>query len=337
MQMGLSSLRRTLRGGRRRSFVVVAIALLLAVGSATGLGEDAGFGEVLDSLRRIDPTWLAVCFGGEVLAYFGYILAYRETARVEGGPTLDFTHIGKIVSAGFGPFFAARAAGGFAVDYSALRNAGLRPADAMARVLGLNALEYAVLAPAALAAALTLLVSEDTHVPLSMTVPWLLVVPGIAAALWISQPSRSTRLAGSRDGGRVSRAMAHGVAGVTILRRLLGRPQQHGAGLAGAILYWTGDILCLWAGLRAFHVGVAVASLVIAYATGYALTRRSMPAGGPGAVEAFLTFALVWVGVPLAPALLGVFAYRLFNFWLALVPALAVLPTVRRFESAAET
>ena len=75
-----------------------------------------------------------------------------------------------------------------------------------------------------------------------------------------------------------------------------------------------------------------IAALILAYATGYAFTRRSIPAGGPGAVEVFLTFALVWVGVPLAPALLGVFAYRLFNFWLALVPALAVLPTVRRFE-----
>ncbi len=33
--------------------------------------------------------------------------------------------------------------------------------------------------------------------------------------------------------------------------------------------------------------------------------------------------------MPFAPALLGVFSYRLFNFWLALVPALAVPPTVK--------
>jgi uncharacterized membrane protein YbhN (UPF0104 family) len=203
-------------------------------------------------------------------------------------------------------------------------------------VLGLNALEYAVLAPAALAAALTPLVSEDTHVPLSMTVPWLLVVPGAAAALWATAPSRRARLAAREHEGRLRRALAHGVAGVLILRRLLGRPHEHGAGLAGAILYWTGDILCLWAGLRAFHVGVTVAALILAYATGYALTRRSIPAGGPGAVEVFLTFALVWVGVPLAPALLGVLAYRLFNFWLALLPAFAVLPTVRRLQAEPE-
>ena len=39
-----------------------------------------------------------------------------------------------------------------------------------------------------------------------------------------------------------------------------------------------------------------------------------------------MTFALVWVGVPLAPALLGVVTYRAFNFWLPVIPALAALP-----------
>ena len=42
-----------------------------------------------------------------------------------------------------------------------------------------------------------------------------------------------------------------------------------------------------------------------------------------------MTFALVWVGVPFAPALLGVLVYRLFNFWLPIVPALAVLPAIK--------
>ena len=45
-----------------------------------------------------------------------------------------------------------------------------------------------------------------------------------------------------------------------------------------------------------------------------------------------MTFALVWVGVPLAPALLGVVTYRAFNFWLPVIPALAALPAVRRMR-----
>jgi uncharacterized membrane protein YbhN (UPF0104 family) len=45
-----------------------------------------------------------------------------------------------------------------------------------------------------------------------------------------------------------------------------------------------------------------------------------------------MTLALHLVGVPLAPALLGVAAYRFFNFWLPILPALAVLPLVRRLQ-----
>ena len=71
------------------------------------------------------------------------------------------------------------------------------------------------------------------------------------------------------------------------------------------------------------------------------MSRRSLPAGGAGLVEVLMTFALFWVGVPLAPALLGVLAYRIFNFWLPIVPALAVLPTVKElrctFEEADRT
>jgi uncharacterized membrane protein YbhN (UPF0104 family) len=51
-----------------------------------------------------------------------------------------------------------------------------------------------------------------------------------------------------------------------------------------------------------------------------------------GLVEVLMTFALVWVGVGLAPALLGVVTYRLFNFWLPIIPAFAALPAVRRMR-----
>ena len=65
----------------------------------------------------------------------------------------------------------------------------------------------------------------------------------------------------------------------------------------------------------------AVAALIIGYATGYALTRRTLPLAGAGVVEALLPFSLVWVGAGLAPAVLAVFLYRIFNLWLPLIPA----------------
>jgi uncharacterized membrane protein YbhN (UPF0104 family) len=109
-------------------------------------------------------------------------------------------------------------------------------------------------------------------------------------------------------------------------------PRDHGVlAFLGMSLYWLGDIFVLWACLRVFlgH-NPSVPAVILGYATGYALTRRSLPVGGAGAVEALLPFALLWVAVPLAPAVLAVLFYRVINLWLPLIPALAGLRSVRR-------
>jgi hypothetical protein len=74
---------------------------------------------------------------------------------------------------------------------------------------------------------------------------------------------------------------------------------------------------------------------VIGYATGYALTRRTLPLGGAGSVEALVPFALAWAGVALAPAVLAVAVYRIFNLWLPLLPAAIGLRHLRRWRDAA--
>jgi uncharacterized membrane protein YbhN (UPF0104 family) len=68
-----------------------------------------------------------------------------------------------------------------------------------------------------------------------------------------------------------------------------------------------------------------VPAVVVGYATGYALTRRTLPLAGAGAVEALLPFALTWVAFGLPAAVLAVFAYRIFNLWLPLGPAIGAL------------
>jgi uncharacterized membrane protein YbhN (UPF0104 family) len=61
--------------------------------------------------------------------------------------------------------------------------------------------------------------------------------------------------------------------------------------------------------------------LIVAYATGYIATRRSLPLGGAGVTEALMTYALHWVHVPLAPALAAVVIYRGFNFLVVAAPS----------------
>lgn len=319
-------------GLERYNVLVLAGAGALALAAAIGLADIAGYHRLAAAVQDIVPVWFAVCFVGEVAAYLGYVVAVRGVARADGGPLLSLRLSMRTVVAGFGVFAATHAAGGFAVDYWTFRRSGLRRSEAVARVLALGALEYAVLAPAALVCAVVVLFGSGGHIQHAMTYPWLAVVPGLAAAVWVTSPSRATRFSDPGDGGRIRTWFAHLVAGIWQLRRMLARPRLHGLGVAGVILYWAGDIACLWAALKIYRAELSIPALVLAYATGYVLTRRSLPAGGAGLVEVLMTFALVWVGLPLAPALLGVVTYRLFNFWLPVIPALAALPAVRRMR-----
>ncbi len=307
--------------------LLVGIGAALALGAAVGISWAAGFESVLHELRHVDPIWLPVAFGMEVAAYFGYVIAYREVARLEGGPVLGLGRAGAIVAAGFGVFVIR---GGFIVDRQALEAAGLEPRQARVRVLGLGALEYAVLAPAAALAAVILLARGSTHPSLGFTLPWAIAVPlGFAAAL--GALTLRPRL---HDAGGWRAVLRHALEALQILRKLTTERARHGGAFLGATLYWVGDIGCLWASLRTFHDSPDLAALVIGYATGYALTRRTLPLGGAGAVEALVSFALAWTGIPLAKAVLAVFAYRIFNLWLPLLPAAIGLRHLKRWSGA---
>lgn len=312
--------------GESRSYLIVfAAAAGLAMLAGALVADAAGLGDLRRVTSNFDPRWLAICVGGQLIGYLGYVLALRDVARVDGGPHLSLGQSARTVAAGFGVHGATHVSGGFAVDYWALRRAGLERKQAIARVACLGTLELAVIAAAGLVSALVLL-AAGAHIQASVTWPWLLVVPGLFAALWVTSPRRRDRFADSSAGGRIRSAFAHVVAGLVMVRSLATQPRQHLPALLGVAFFFLGEMACLWASLKAFSVEISLASLVLAYATGSVASRRSLPWGGAGIVELLMTFALVCVGMPLAPALAGVLLYRLVSFWLPLVPALALLP-----------
>jgi uncharacterized membrane protein YbhN (UPF0104 family) len=312
--------------------VAVGGALVLAFGAASLIAKAADYHKILHALESADEEWFPLCLGAQIVRYLGYIAAYRDVAQVDKGPRLPFRLTAKIVAAGFGAAVVGTGAGTLAVDYWALRRAGATRDGAIARVLGLNTLEWAVLGSAATLSALAILIVRD-DVPLGATVPWLVVVPlCVVAGAWVSSPRRSGRFT-SLGGGRIRGLLSDAIVGVMLLRRLRIRPTRDGGwGVAGVAGYWLGDIVCLWGALHAFGVDVGTPELVLAYATGYAATILPLPAGGAGGIEAAMTYALTLAGVPLVPALLGAVVYRFFTFWLPLVPGLLVLPFLRQLR-----
>jgi uncharacterized membrane protein YbhN (UPF0104 family) len=137
----------------------------------------------------------------------------------------------------------------------------------------------------------------------------------------------------SREGrprGRVGRALEEAIAALELVGQQFRHPLRNHRAWAAMAMHWAGEILSLWAALRAFGVGASVPILLVGYATGYALTPRSLPLAGAGVTEALLPVSLVWVGISLAPAVLAVFSYRIMRLALSMPPALASRERVQK-------
>jgi len=305
---------------------LVTVAAVLAGGALIGLAWAAGTGKVLHAVIRPHWLWLALAVGGELVAYLGYTAAYREVASSEGGTEIEAPKAAAIVATGFGAFVHG---GGFALDRVALRRAGLSQQEARKRVTGLGMLEYAVLAPATMCAA-ALVLAKHQSISTSLTLPWLIGVP-VGAALALTALRFRTTIAGWPY---IGKRLDNGLHSLQLVLTLIATPRRNGLALLGVFAYWAGDIFTLWSTLHAFSAKPPpLAQLVVGYATGYALTRRALPLGGAGVVEALLTYSLFWLKIALVPALLAVFAYRLINLWLPIIPALAGIPTLRRLQA----
>jgi uncharacterized membrane protein YbhN (UPF0104 family) len=294
--------------------VLMVLAAALSLIATIFVAGAAGYLAVASHFRHADWYWIPFAMAGAVAAHIGYTFAYREVAHVGRGVRLGALRAGGIVAAGFGMFIPR---GGFAVDIEALEDLGVPPEEARVRVLGLGSLEYAVLSTGALICAIFLLL-DHAHAQRAVTLSWTIGVPlGTALALiavryrrWICR-------------GWLKRILGPPLDAIAVVGQIVAAPLRHGAAaFTGMAVYWAGEVFVLWVCLAAFNrVTPSVAAVVVGYATGYALTRRTLPLAGAGAVEALLPFALVWVGYSLPAAVLAVFAYRVFNLWLPLGPA----------------
>jgi lysylphosphatidylglycerol synthase-like protein len=294
--------------------VLMVLAAALSLIATILVAGAAGYVAVASHLRHANTYWFPFAIAGAIAAHIGYTFAYREVANVGRGVKLGALRAGAIVAAGFGMFIPR---GGFAVDIEALEDLGVSPEEARVRVLGLGSLEYAVLATGALVCAVFLLI-DHSDAQRAVTLSWTIGVPaGTALALLAVRYRRW-----------ICRGWLKGILGppleaIGVVGQIVASPRRHGAAaFTGMAVYWAGEVFVLWVCLAAFdRVTPGVAAVVVGYATGYALTRRTLPLAGAGAVEALLPFALVWVGFSLPSAVLAVFAYRFFNLWVPLGPA----------------
>ncbi len=294
-----------------------AVATALAAVAVLALAKATGVDKVGRAFDDLNPGWIGLIAGAELLAYPAYMVAYRSVARVHGHAPLALPLVARVVIAGFGPFTVG---GGFGVDRQALHALHEDDYSARVRVLALGTLEWAVLAPIACIAAIVLLATNANIMP-SLVWPWAIAVPiGLGLAVWGSAPARVARISARPGRGWVW--LSHALEGIAVLQTMARSPRRYCGAWLGTALYWAADMAAFYGGLRTFGLDPGLGKVIIAYSTGYVATRRSLPLGGAGVTEVLMTYSLYWVRQPLAPALAAVVAYRVFNFVLAATPGL---------------
>ena len=310
----VKSVRRWLRENpMASSALAIGIAGVAVLVIARATGADA-VGRAFD---RFDAPWVALVAGASLLTYPAYALAYRSIAGIHGHAPMALPLVARVVVAGFGPFSLS---GGFGIDQQALHALHEDERSARVRVVALGVLEWAVLAPMTCVVAIVLLAQGADILP-SLLWPWAIAVPlGFGFGLWASAPGRIDRM--STVGGKRRDWLAQALEGVGVLHELIRRPRRYLVAWLGTALYWAGDIGAFYGGLRVFGLEPGAGKVIIAYATGYAATRRSLPLGGAGVTEVLMTYSLYWVRLPLAPSLAAVLVYRVFNLAVIAAPAL---------------
>jgi uncharacterized membrane protein YbhN (UPF0104 family) len=302
--------------------VLVSVGAVLSLGVLAGITIYVGWSALWHVLQNAD--WIFALFIPVAVAvsYLGYTLAYRDVANSEKCD-LGLIETLRLVITGFGPVSPR---GGYAIDVRELTKRGLDKDTAEQRVRVLGLLEYAVLAPATLVAAIYMQV-QGLKAQSGLVPSWIIGVPlGTIIAVWL--------LVKYRRAGRPQTwwsPLRNNLDAIDGLFSLLKSWRRAPTSIFGMTLYWAGEIAALGLCIDVFgHRRGAIAVMIVGYATGYAIARRALPLAGAGAVEALMPFALNWVGFPLAASILAVIAYRVFNLWLPMIPAVISL---RHLES----
>jgi uncharacterized membrane protein YbhN (UPF0104 family) len=220
-----------------------------------------------------------------------------------------------------GSIVPASGAAGLALGAWALRKGGM-PADQIARRTvaffviksGANFVAVAVLG-------VLMWLGLGPHRSVLLTLlPAALAIVSLAAVACVGvlaarrPPRDRSRLQGWRRWLAIAiEALGDGVreAGRILLRR-------DWRVIAGSLGYWLFDNAVIWACFKAFGESPAITLVLMGYLIGQLGGLLPIP-GGIGGIDGGLIGTLIVFGLPAAPTVAAVFAYRVILFWLPLV------------------
>jgi uncharacterized membrane protein YbhN (UPF0104 family) len=288
--------------------------------------------------RALHANWSLVGVGAllEAASVGGYVILLHRVVSA-ASPRLHLRDSYDITLAGTAATRVLPTAGlgGAAVTVWALRSHGVRMRELSERLIAFLVLLYSVYM-AALVACGGAVASGLVHVPSGQPVAFAAVSLGvgiplaIGAVAWASALlAPAARLVGG-DRARLASVAERLERQAPLLRgalrRGLGELRAAHPALLGALAWWGFDIAVLLAMLHAFGATPAVPVLILAYFMGTLFNLLPLP----GSLSGGLAGMLVAFGLPAAPAIAAVLAYRAVAVWL---PAAAGVPAVGRLRS----
>jgi len=323
-----------------RRLVLFGVFVILAVGFLYfGLPRIAGLEKTWARMDDGNPWWLAAAFVFSVLAFGGYVLLFRRVFGGEG-TRIGFGASYQIAMAGFAAsrVFAAAGAGGLVLTAWALRRAGMPGRRVADLTVAFLALTYVVFMAALIVVGLGLYLGVlGGPAPFAITVlPACLGAVVILVALGLSaippdlarrferRAERGGRLA--RLGGQLANLPAASSAGV---REGIRHVRRADPSVLGSLLFWGGSVAILWACFRAFGQAPSGAVIVMGFFVGMLGNLLPLPAG-VGGVDGAMIGAFAALGVSVDLAIVAVLTYRIFAFWLPILPGAMAWLQLRR-------
>jgi putative heme transporter len=316
----------------RRAAVPAALALA-AVGAL--LVAQSRVHAVSDAINRglgVSPGWAVVGIVCECASIAGYVgllslVAGRAAPRVGVRESAQITLAGAAATR----LLPTAGAGGLALAFWALRQAGLRMQAATRTLLAFLVVLYSVFLVSVLFSGSALafgLVTDRGPVELG-AIPAALAALGILSALALAANRRVAPDAGTNDAPDIAQQWSRIKVSAQVVgdavRDALGLVRLGDVRLAGAAAYWAFDAAVLWAMLHAFGSPPALPVIVLAYFVGQ--VANTLPV--PGSVSGGIASVLIAFGVAPALAVAAVLAYRTIAVWIPTPAAIAAVPALR--------
>ncbi len=313
---------RTGAGTRRAIRRTVGVLLFLLVVEYLVLPQIAGARKALSLLANVNLLMILAGAGLEVAA----LLAYAQLTRaVLPSPSPGLFRILRVdlSTLAASHLVPGGAAAGTGLGFRLLTQSGVSPSDA-GFALGMQGIGSAVVLNALLWIGLVVSIPLHGFNPLYVSAAIVgAVLIGTFSVLVVSLTRGEARSA------KIMRAVARRLpfldedAVHRLVHRLAARlrtlAKDRGLLLRAvgwAAANWLLDAASLWVFLAAFGHRVGPDVLLVSYGLANVLAAIPITPGGLGVVETVLASTLVGFGVPRGPAILGVIAWRLVNFWL---------------------